>query len=243
MKKVTAISTWSTLETLSTAAAHFFVMECERCICEKGQFVVALSGGSTPKRLYELLATTEYSRNINWKKVFLFWSDERFVAHTDAESNYRMVKENLLDHIPIPAKNIFPVPVSGGAKECASRYERSLRKFFKKEKVAFDWLLLGLGDDGHTASLFPGTDVLQEKRKYIREVWVEQKKSWRISFTLPLINNAANIIYLVSGKEKASVMSSIVNREKIKPALPAQLVRPVKGTLFWMLDEEAAARI
>ncbi|MEO6613308.1 MAG: 6-phosphogluconolactonase, partial [Chitinophagaceae bacterium] len=145
MKKSIAISTWSTIETLSTATAHFFVMESERSIAEKGQFVVALSGGSTPRRLFQLLATAAFSRNINWKKVFLFWSDERFVAHTDADSNYRMAKESLLDHIPVPVENIFPVPVSGTPKACASQYERSIRKFFPKEKPAFDWVLLGIG--------------------------------------------------------------------------------------------------
>jgi 6-phosphogluconolactonase len=243
MRKRTVISTWSTIETLSDAAAHFFVMECVRSIAEKGRFVVALSGGSTPRRLYQLLATAEFSRNINWEKVFLFWSDERFVAHTDPESNYRMAKENLLDRIPIPVKNIFPVPVSGTAKACASQYERSLREFFNKRKPDFDCLLLGIGDDGHTASLFPGTPVLQEKKKLIREVWVDQKQSWRISFTLPLINNAATIIFLVSGKEKAGIVSRIVNHKKLNPPLPAQLVRPKPGILCWMLDEEAAAKI
>jgi 6-phosphogluconolactonase len=243
MKKRTAISTWATSETLSTAAAHFFVMDAQRCIAEKGRFVVALSGGNTPRRLFQLLATVTFSRNIDWEKVFLFWSDERFVAHTDADSNYRMAKENLLDHIPVPGKNIFPVPVEGTAKECAARYESSIRKFFKKEKIVFDWLLLGIGEDGHTASLFPGNAVLQEKKKLIREVWAEHKQSWRVSFTLPLINKAANVVCLVSGKEKADIVSAIINRIKIKPLLPAQLLRPVRGTLFWMLDAEAAAKI
>ncbi|MEO6610876.1 MAG: 6-phosphogluconolactonase, partial [Chitinophagaceae bacterium] len=140
-------------------------------------------------------------------------------------------------------ENIFPVPVSGTPKACASQYERSIRKFFPKEKPAFDWVLLGIGEDGHTASLFPGTTVLKEKKKLIREVWLEQKQSWRISFTFPLINKAANVIYLVSGKEKAGIVSEIIKNKKIKPSLPAQRVRPGKGMLFWMLDEDAAAKI
>jgi len=243
MKNDRLISTWKDPEALSIAAALFFVMECQRCIAEKGWFAVALSGGSTPKRLYQLLATKEYSRNIPWEKVFLFWSDERFVAHTDADSNYRMVKENLLDHIPIPGENIFPVPVSGTAKEGAAQYERSLRKFFKKEKVVFDWLLLGIGEEGHTASLFPGTVILKEKKKLIKEVWVEQKQSWRISFTLPLINDAVAVVFLVTGKEKAAVLSTILAKKKGKPLLPAQMVRPGKGNIYWMMDEEAATKI
>lgn len=234
---------WKDTEALSTAAAHFFVAECHRCIAKKGRFIVALSGGSTPKRLYQLLATPAFSRNIPWENVFLFWSDERFVAHTDADSNYRMVKENLLDHISISEKNIFAVPVNGTAKDSAKEYEATVNQFFKNKKVVFDWLLLGLGDDGHTASLFPGTAVLKEKKRSVKEVWVEEKQTWRISFTLPLINRAAHIIFLVAGKEKSAVVADVINHKKIKPTLPSQLVKPEKGTIYWMLDEEAAAKV
>ena len=162
----TGITIWKDTEALSIAAAHFFVAECHRCIAKKGKFVVALSGGSTPKRLYQLLASPEFNRNIPWEKVFLFWSDERFVLHTDADSNYRMVKESLLDHISIPEKNIFAIPINETAKESAKEYEASINQFYKSKKIVFDWLLLGMGDDGHTASLFPGTTILKEKKKY-----------------------------------------------------------------------------
>ena len=237
------ITIWKDAEALSIAAAHSFVAESHRCVAKKGKFIVALSGGSTPKRLYQLLATPAFSRNIPWENVFLFWSDERFVPHTDTDSNYRMVKENLLDHISIPGKNIFPIPVNGTAKDCAKEYEASINHFRKNKKVVIDWLLLGMGDDGHTASLFPGTAILKEKKRLIKEVWVEQKQTFRISFTVPLINNAAQIIFLVAGKEKAAVVANVINHTKIKPALPSQLVKPGKGTISWMLDEEAAANI
>ncbi len=243
MKDRTSLITWKNAEAVSIATAYFFVTECQRSIAKKGKFIVALSGGNTPRRLYQLLAFAEFSRNIPWDRVFLFWSDERFVAHTDADSNYRMVKENLLDHIPIPVKNIFPVPVTGTAKECAARYERSLLKFFKKEKPVFDWLLLGIGEDGHTASLFPDTTVLKEKKRLTREVWLEEKQSWRISFTLPLINQAAVIVFLVTGKEKAAVISIILAKKKSDPLLPVQMVKPRKGNIYWMLDEEARTKI
>lgn len=241
--KSNGITIWKDAEALSIAAAHFFVAACHRCITKKGKFIVALSGGSTPKRLYQLLVTPAFSRNIPWENVFLFWSDERFVPHTDADSNYRMVKENLLDHISIPEKNIFPIPVDGTAKDCAKEYEVSLSHFLKNKKNVFDWLLLGMGDDGHTASLFPGTAILKEKKRLIKEVWVEEKQTWRISFTLSLINNAEQIIFLVAGKEKAAVVADVINHKKIKPALPSQLVKPIKGDIYWMLDEEAAAKI
>jgi len=243
MKTGVSKQIWKDAEAASIAAAYFFVTECQRCIAEKGKFVVALSGGNTPKRLFQLLGGTEFSRNINWQKVFIFWSDERFVPDTDEDSNYRMAKENLLDHISIPAKNIFNTPITGTAKASAAKYEMSLRKFFKKERVVFDHLLLGIGDDGHTASLFPGTDILTEKKKLIKEVWVEQKKAWRISFTLLLINRASQVVFLVTGKEKAAVIVSVLNRKKIKPALPSQLVKPVNGKVCWILDDEAAGSL
>lgn len=241
MAKKNTVLIWKDTEAASVAAAHFFVTECQRCIAEKGKFIVALSGGNTPKRLFQLLASSEFSRNINWKKIFIFWSDERFVPHTDADSNYKMAKENLLDHIAIPAKNIFATPINKTAKESAAKYEATLRKFFKKDKIVFDHLMLGIGDDGHTASLFPGTTILQEKRKLISEVWVEQKQTWRISFTLPLINRASQIIFLVTGKEKATVVADVLKHKKIKPALPSQLVKSEKGIVSWVLDEDAAS--
>lgn len=234
---------WKDAEALSMAAAYFFVAECNRCIAKKGRFIVALSGGNTPKRLYQLLATPEFSRNIPWKKVFLCWSDERFVPRTDGESNYRMVKENLLDHITIPQKNIFPVPVRGAAKQCAVRYEATIKKVFADKAPVFDWLLLGIGDDGHTASLFPGTTILKKKKRLVKEVWVEKKQTWRISFTLPLINKAAQIIFLVTGKEKAKVVARALAHRKTKHPLPVQLVKPGKGIIYWLIDDEAAASI
>lgn len=234
---------WKDTEAVSIAAAHFFVAACHRCIAKKGKFVVALSGGNTPKRLYQLLASPDFSRNIPWDNIFLFWSDERFVPQTDTDSNYQMVKENLLDHISIPGKNIFPMPVNSTAKEGAKEYEATIRHFFNNKKTVFDWLLLGLGDDGHTASLFADTAILKEKKRLIKEVWVKQKETWRISFTLPLINKATQIIFLVSGKKKAAVVSDILHHKKISLALPSQLIKPAKGILYWMLDEQAAANI
>ena len=232
---------WKDAEALSIAAAHLFVETCNRCIAAKGKFVVALSGGNTPNRLYQLLATPEFSKNIEWNKVFIFWGDERFVPHTDSDSNYRMVKENLLDYITIPPKNISPVPTEGKAKDCAKQYEQIIHSFFGKKKIVFDCVLLGIGNDGHTASLFPGTDILKEKKKLIKEVWVEEKQIWRISFTLSLINNSKQVIFLVAGKDKNEVVAKILGDRIEKPLLPSQLVKPAKGIVYWMLDDEAAS--
>jgi len=231
---------WKDAETMSFAAATLFTASCVRSIEERGKFIVALSGGNTPKRLYQLLATKEFSRTIPWEKVFLFWGDERFVPPTDTESNYRMVKENLLTHISIPEKNIFPVPVEGTATNCAKKYEKTITRFWDDKKIRFDCMLLGIGNDGHTASLFPGTDIVKEKKKLVKEVWVEEKQTWRISVTLPLINDSRQVVFLVTGKEKAAVVAGILSDKKEKKPLPSQLVNPKKGIVYWLLDDDAA---
>jgi 6-phosphogluconolactonase len=234
---------WKDPEAASVAAAHFFINACHQSIAEHGKFVVALAGGNTPKNLYKLLASDEFSRNIPWKKVFIFLSDERFVSLTDEESNYWMINENLLIDVPLPKKNIFPIPFKKTAKEAATLYEKTIRQFFNTQKLRFDMILLGIGNDGHTASLFPGTDVLKEKKRIVKEVWVEEKKSWRISLTLPVINKSKQIIFLVTGKEKAPIIKKIFTERKARKLLPVKLVNPSIGSISWILDNSAAAKI
>ena len=243
MQKEPAITIWRDHESASIAAAHLFVTLCKQSIAKRGTFTVALSGGNTPKRLYEILATNEFSSNIPWKNVFLFWSDERFVPASDPDSNYRMTNETLLQHINIPKENIFPIPVSGQAKQCAANYEDAICSHLKKQKNRFDCILLGIGNDGHTASLFPGTTILKEKKRLVKEIWVEDKQTWRISFTLPLINNANSIVFLTTGKEKTGIVENLLSRKNTKTIYPAQLVRPEKGYIYWILDQDAAAKI
>lgn len=232
------ILVWSDAEALSRAAAYFFVKSCKESIEQKGRFAVALSGGNTPKRLYQLLATQEFSRNIAWKKVMLFWGDERSVPHKSDESNFKMVKEALLDKVKIPKKNIFPVPVKGSPKDCALQYEATLKTALGN-RPCFDLTLLGMGDDGHTASLFPGTDILNEKKRLIKEVWVEEKQTYRISVTYPLINHSNEVMFLVSGKAKAPVIRNIISGKKQNGAYPVQGVQLKKGSTIWLLDEAA----
>jgi 6-phosphogluconolactonase len=237
MKKIPDKTIWKNYEAMSLAAAHFFVAACHNAITKNGKFSVALSGGNTPRRFYEILASPEFSKNIPWKKVFLFWSDERFVIHTSPDSNYNMVKKSLLDHIDIPPKNIFPVPVTGDPEQNARQYEATIKKFFNDEKVSFDWVLLGTGEDGHTASLFPNTPVLIENRRLIKQVWLEEKQTWRITFTYPLINKARQIILLVSGKEKIKVVQAVFHKP-IKRIYPVQYINAEKS--IWIIDKAAA---
>ena len=170
---------YNSYESLSTAAAHFFTVACQRSIAAHDKFTVALSGGNTPKRLYELLAMPEFSNNINWKKVFIFFSDERYVSHNDADSNFNMAAKALLEHISIPKKNIFAIPVSSTPAKDAIAYEAAVKKITSDSKFALDLVLLGMGADGHTASLFPGTEILNEKRRLLKEVFLKDKNICR----------------------------------------------------------------
>lgn len=229
---------WKDAEAVSKAAAYFFIKSGKESIAKTGCFTVALSGGNTPKRLYQILATPEFRDHIDWKHVFICWSDERFVPHTHDDSNYKMAKENLLDHIAIPKKNILAVPTKGSPEKCAAQYEQAIKNVLGK-KLSVDLTLLGMGDDGHTASLFPGTDILHEKRKLVKEVWVADKQTWRISFTYPLINRSKEILFLISGAAKAPVLKKMVQSSKSTPSFPVQGVSPKTGNLLVLADEAA----
>ena len=226
---------YNSYESLSNAAAHFFTVACQRSIAAHDKFTVALSGGNTPKRLYGLLATPEFGNNINWKKVFIFFSDERYVPHNDAESNFNMAAKALLDHISIPKKNIFAIPVSSTPAKDSLAYEAAVKGITGDKKFAFDLILLGMGADGHTASLFPGNEILNEKKRLVKEVFVQEKNMFRISFTLPLINQAKQILLLVSGEEKKQVLKKIVAKRSIARPFPVQLL---KGDITWMITDQ-----
>jgi len=228
---------YNSYESLSIAAAHFFTVACQRSIAAHDQFTVALSGGNTPKRLYELLATPEFGSNINWKKVFVFFSDERYVPHTDAESNFNMASKALLQHIPIPKKNIFAIPVSSTPAKDALAYEAAVKQITGNAKFSFDLVLLGMGADGHTASLFPGNEILQEKRRLVKEVFVKEKNMYRISFTLPLLNRAKQILLLVSGDGKKEILKKVFAKRKTTKPFPVQLL---KGDITWMVSQASA---
>jgi len=228
---------WKDKEALSLAAAYHFVSAAAKSIAANDRFTVAFSGGSTPKRLFEILATPAFSNNIDWKKVFIFWSDERFVPHTSDESNYKMSRTALLDHIRIPRKNVFATPTKGEPATCAADYEASVKTILGRT-AQFDLTLLGMGDDGHTASLFPGTTILTEAKRLVKEVWVESKQTWRISFTYTLINKSKEVMFLVGDANKYPVLKKIFAKNA-KLLYPVQGIAPQKGQTIWMLDEAA----
>jgi 6-phosphogluconolactonase len=244
MPPTRSIEVLATAADLYHAAAEEFLRVARTAIGAQGRFTVALSGGSTPKALYSLLASN-YA-NFAWNRVFMFFGDERHVPPTDPESNYRMVQESLLSKITIPPENVFRVPAENpDADAAAADYESQLRKFFElkpNEFPRFDLILLGMGPDGHTASLFPDSAALEEKSRLVVANWVEKFKTHRITFTFPVLNRAAEIVFLASGPDKAEILHQVLEG-KNSPPLPSQQVQPSDGKLLWMLDEPAAAKL
>ncbi len=227
---------------LFRSAAEEFVRLGRAAIAESGRFTVALSGGSTPRNLYSLLAKNH--ADYSWSKTFLFFGDERHVPPDHPDSNYRMVNEALLSRVPIPAANISRVRAEmPDAPAAALDYEERLRSFFKLgpgEFPRFDLILLGLGLDGHTASLFPDSEGLKEQSRLVIANWVEKFKTHRITFTFPVLNHAKDVMFLVSGTDKADMVRQVLEGMNAPP-FPAQQVQP-EGRLVWMLDEAAAAK-
>jgi 6-phosphogluconolactonase len=231
----------NTSEELFSAAAEEFAALADSAVQTSGRFIVALSGGSTPKGLYSLLASGAYAR-VPWDRVHFFFSDERNVPPDDAESNYRLANQALLSKIN--AKHVYRVPTElNDAEAAAKSYEQTLVEAFQiapGEFPRFDLLLLGMGPDGHTASLFPGSKALQEKRRLVVANWVEQFKTTRITFTFPVLNQAACVTFLVSGAEKAQAVRQIFKEGQ---DLPSGRVQPVEGRLVWMMDTSASAAL
>ena len=231
---------------LARRAAEQFTALAEYAIRKRGRFVVALSGGSTPKPMNTLLATT-FAGQIDWSKVFIFWGDERCVAPQDSESNYGNAYESLLVNVPIPPENIQRVHGELSPEHAAQKYEDKLRTFFAgKPTPRFDLILLGLGDDGHTASLFPGTPGIRENSRWAVAVNHQEPPLPlvdRVTLTPPIINAAANISFLVTGSSKAERLRQVLREQYNPDRLPAQVIRPKDGKLFWLLDEAAAAKI
>ena len=219
------ISKFNNAELLTKAAAAYFIQLANDAIQLKGKFIVALSGGNTPADMYKLLATDFYSQQVDWKKCYFFWGDERCVPLTDNDNNSFNAKKMLLDKVPVPKKNIFVIPVDESPVNAAIYYEATIKIFFKTDNPVFDLILLGMGDNGHTASLFPHTTILQEKKSLVKEVFVKEINMHRISFTVPLINNAKQVLFLVSGADKKEMLDIILNGKYEPEKFPAQLIK------------------
>ena len=236
----------TTPQELFEAAAAEVVQLANAAVAQRGRFTIALSGGSTPKSLFNLLATNARTM-LPWDKMFFFWGDERHVPPDSVESNFRMANEAMLSKVPIAAGNIFRVLAENpDADAAASQYEDTLRKFFSVQPgdlPRFDLILLGMGPDGHTASLFPNTAALEEKSRLVVANWVEKFKTSRLTFTLPLLNAARCVAFLVSGMDKASALHEVLEGDAPGRQYPSKLVRPSDGKLVWFVDKAAASAL
>ena len=231
-------------EELFRASAEKFCEIGKQAIRERGRYTVALSGGSTPKGLHHELATT-FAKELPWDKVFFFWGDERHVPPDFPESNFRMAKETLLSRLPIPAEHVFRMRGElPDANQAAALYEQWLREFFHPaagQVPQIDFILLGIGPEGHTASLFPDTKALEENQHLVVGNYVAVHSTWRITCTYPLLNNGANVMFLVDGASKADIVRTALKDPSAN--LPCQGVKPVSGNLMWYLDEAAGAKL
>jgi len=224
---------------LHSAAAQEFQQLAETAIAERGRFSVALSGGNTPRNVYSLLAD-EY-KELPWDRIHIFFGDERHVPPTDPDSNFRMANESLLSRVPIPQNNVHRIRAELDPNTAAEDYEGQLREFFRLASGGwprFDLIFLGLGEDGHTASLFPGSEALHETSRRVAANWVQKLETFRITLTFPVLNHAAEAMFLVSGESKAQILSDVLKPGAKK--YPSQLVQPENGHLLWLVDQDAA---
>jgi 6-phosphogluconolactonase len=245
MSVQTSLRIFPDLPALSFAAAEELVSRARQAIQARGIFTVVLSGGSTPRTLYQMLAEdSRLEEALEWDKVHFFFSDERHVPPDHPESNYRMAYLALLSKISTPPGNVHRMATElADPAQVAQQCEQVLRQFFhlqEGEAPRFDLILLGMGADGHTASLFPGSPALEEKWKLAVAAWVEKLQAWRVTLTLPVLNHAEEVLFLVSGGTKAKALKRVVEGSETPERLPAMAVRPVRGRLIFFVDEEAA---
>jgi 6-phosphogluconolactonase len=235
-------------DSLMRAEAERLVRLSRNAIAARGRFLLELAGGSTPRRLYELLSRPPFVDRIDWSRTHVFFGDERCVAPDQPESNYRMAREALLDHVPIPEENVHRMHGEDDPERASQAYEGVLHAFFGSSEGpptrSFDEALLGMGLDGHTASLFPGAPSLTEGRRWVMPQHVEQPKPmWRITLTPLVLNAAADVSFLVAGATKAQRLHEVLESGPRDQPLPAQLIRPKNGSLHWLVDAAAGARI
>lgn len=226
---------------LAATAANEFVRLANESVGRAGKFSVALSGGSTPRVAFSLLAASPLVEQVPWNSIHLFWSDERMVPPDDKDSNFRMANEAMISRVAIPAANVHRMRGELDPETAADEYAKELESFFGDGLPRFDLIMLGMGDDGHTASLFPGTEALSETTRSVLSNYVAKLSTHRLTFSSATINNAANVIFLISGPAKVPALKEVIEGELNTSLYPSQLIHPKDGTLEYLVDRAAAA--
>lgn len=225
---------------VNKALAEWLVKDVQKVLLQQNRYSIALSGGSTPKSFYELLAK-DYADKIDWTKVHVFFDDERYVPFTDERNNAAMVHQALIQHVNIPASQVHNMQTDVSPINSAKAYELLLHQFFDDQQHTFDLVLLGMGDDGHTLSLFPGTAVVNERVKWVSEVLLDTSGNYRITLTAPVVNMAEKIIFLITGQGKAHMLQKVLQGPANQ--FPSQLIQPASKNLMWFIDDAAALNL
>ncbi len=233
---------------LATGLAEWITSLIEETLTRQPRFSLALSGGSTPKKLHELLAGSPYKERIDWKKVSVFFGDERAVPLDDERNNARMAFDTLLDKVPVPKSQIHIMRTELPPEEAAAAYQKTLQEYFGGNEnqlphLTFDLILLGMGDDGHTLSLFPGTPVIHEEKKWVVSFYLPAQEMYRITLTKIIANRAAHIVFMISGSGKADALREVIEGKPEPDKYPSQVIEPVAGELHFFLDQAAAAKL
>lgn len=226
---------------LSQSFADWLVMYIKEVLSKQDRFTIALSGGSTPKKLYQLLTSDNYKKKIAWERLHFFWGDERFVPFADERNNAKMAFQELLDHVPAVKEQVHIMQTDIDPVASAAAYEKLLHSYFDDKPHSFDLVLLGLGDNAHTLSLFPGYEVVMEHKKWVSAFYLKEQEMFRITLTAPVINLAARVAFFVSGGDKAAAVYHIIASEHEPELYPGQIIQPFNGELYWFCDEAAAA--
>lgn len=230
-------------ESLSRGVAEIFADAAERAVASRGSFSVLVSGGETPRQTYALLAREPFKSRIPWERLHLFWGDERCVPPGDPRSNALMLGQTLLKHVPLPEGQVHPIICHGDAERAAGRYEEVLRHHFSAGRARFDLVMLGLGEDGHTASLFPDSGALDERHRWVVATRRPGEEIARVTLTAPALNHARMVLFLVAGAAKAPALQRTLEGPRSPAELPAQLIGPDDGTLLWCVDTTAAGML
>lgn len=229
------------IDDLSFQFARWLVSYIKERLATQSRFTLVLSGGSTPKKLYQLLASKDFNDQIDWEKIHFFWGDERFVPFEDERNNAGMAYKTLLDQVPVVKSQVHKIQTDNDPEASAIAYEALLHSYFDDPSHTFDLVLLGLGDNAHTLSLFPGYPVVKENKKWVAAFYLEEQRMHRITLTAPVVNRAEKVVFLVSGADKAATVYHVIASEHDPDLYPAQIIQPYHSEVIWFCDEAAAA--